>query len=161
MSELIAGKTFPWEHIAGFYLRVQSFLPFVAVSGDRVARPKLGIYGLVLAELPNPDIEQEERVISLPIENVSDYKSMCRANLDEGLAAGSNELVVFYEPRKGFFGRRKPSFHVAAYPTGTWQSFFEAVMRYEAQKFPWPQALFVYQPGNVVAFPGSANLFSA
>lgn len=161
MSELIAGKTFPWEHIAGFYLRVRSFMPFATVSGDRIGVPKLGAYGLALAELPNPDLGPHERVISLPVENVSDYKSLYRAHLDAGVKAGSNELVVLYEPRKGFFGGRKPSFHVAAYPAGTWQSFFEAVERPESQNFRWPQALFLYQPGEIAAFPASANLFSA
>lgn len=163
MSEgpkLIAGKTFPWEYIAGYYLRLHSFTPFAEVSGDRVGSAILGAYGIAEAELPNPDIEPRQRVVTLPIEHKSDYKSLYRAHLDAGVKAGRNELVLLYEHRRGVFGGHKASFHVAAYPAGTWQGFFDAVSKYAADQFRWPQALFLYQPSNTTAFPARGNLFS-
>ncbi len=160
MSELVAGKNFPWEYVTGFYLRLDSFLRFAEMSGERVGRAMLGAYGLVGAELANPDVEPEQRVVTLPVENKSDYKSLYRAYLDSGVKAGTNELVLLYENRRGIFGGRKASFHVAAYPVGTWQRFFDAVDKYASQEFHWPKALFLYQPSDTAAFPASGNLFS-
>ncbi len=160
MSELVAGKTFPWEYVARFYLRLHSFLPFAEVSGERVGAATLGAYGLAQAELPNPDVEPQQRIVTLPVENKSDYKSLYRAHLDAGVKAGTHELVLLYENRRGLFGGRKPSFHVAAYPAGTWKGFFDAVERYTSDQFRWPKALFLYQPSDIAAFPASANLFS-
>ena len=160
MSELVAGKNFPWEYVAGFYLRLHSFVRLAEVSGERVGPATFGIYGLVGAELPNPDVEPEQRIVTLPVENKSDYKSLYLAYLDSGIKAGTNELVLLYEHRRGIFGGRKPSFHVAAYPAGTWQRFFEAVQKYTPDQFRWPKALFLYQPSHTTAFPASSNLFS-
>src|SRR5262249_1465041 len=64
----IAGKQFPWEYISGGCLRLDSFLPFSKVDGDSVEPAKLGAFGLVIAELPNPDVSPEQRRITLPIE---------------------------------------------------------------------------------------------
>ena len=100
-------------------------------------------------------------MVNLPIEEKSDYKSIYRAHHDRGVQAGTNELVLLYEHRKGFLGRRKPSFHVAAYPSGTWEGFFDAVSRYAVSEFQWPEALFLYQPSATNAFPANKNLFSS
>jgi hypothetical protein len=160
MSDLIAGKNFPWTFIAGHFLRLHSFMPFAPVSGETVGSPQLGIYALSTAELANPDVTPEQRIVTLPIENKSDYKSLYRAHLDSGLRVGTNELVLLFENRRGIFGGRKPSFHVAAYPSGTWQKFFDAVANSTSDQFRWPKALFLYQPSNTTVFPSSANLFS-
>jgi hypothetical protein len=157
---LIAGKSFPWQDIAGYYLRVRSFTPFTAVSGDKVGSPLLGAYGLVLVELPNPDVDSQQRAVTLPIEHRSDYKSVYRAHLDSGIKAGTNEVIILYEHRRGFLGRRKPCFHVAAYPTGTWQRFFDAVSNYGPREFQWPEPLFLFQPSSKAAFPAASNIFS-
>lgn len=163
MSEqlkLVAGKTFPWQYVAGYYLRLRSFTPVAEIYGDKVGSPILGAYALADAELPNPDVEPQQRLVTLPIEHHSDYKSLHRAHLDAGVKAGTNELVLLYEHRSGIFGGRKASFHVAAYPAGTWQGFFDAVSKYAADRFRWPQALFLYQPSSTAAFPAGGNLFS-
>ena len=159
-SSLIAGKSFPWHEIAGYYLRVQSFTPFAEISGDKVGSPLLGAYGLVLVELPNPDVDSQQRTVTLPIEHRSDYKSVYRAHLDSGIKAGTNELIMVYEHRRGLFGRRKPCFHVAAHRTGTWQRFFDAVSNYTPNEFQWPEALFLYQPSSKAAFRATSNIFS-
>ncbi len=160
MSDLVAGKNFPWDHVAGFYLRLQSFLPFAEMSGERVGAAKLGAFGLALAELPNPDVDAQQRVVTLPVENKSDYKSLYRAHEDADVKAGRNELVILFENRKGMFGGRKPSFHVAAYPAGTWQGFYDAVERSTSEQFRWPEPLFLYQPSEVAPFPATTNRFS-
>ena len=160
MSELVAGKTFPWKYVARFYLRLDSFLPFAEISGERVGAATLGAYGFVKAELPNPDVEPQQRIVTLPVEDKSDYKSLYRAHLDAGVKAGTNELVLLYEHRRGIFGGRKPSFHVAAYPAGTWSGFFDAVEKSASEQFRWPTALFLYQPSDAAAFPASTNIFS-
>ena len=162
MSEgerLIAGKDFPWEYIAGYYLLFSKLLPLAEVVGTTVRGGALGAYGLATVELPNPDIGADQRIITLPVEQKGDYKSIYYAELDSGVKAGTNELVLLYEARKGWLGRRKPSLHVAAYPTGTWLKFFEAVTNYGSADFQWPNALFLYQPGSVSVFPASRNLF--
>lgn len=161
MSELIAGKNFPWEYISGFFLRVHNFLPFSKIEGDKVGPAMLGAYGLLKAQIPNPDVPPEQRIISLPIESKADYKSLFRAHLDSNVQAKLLELVVLFENRKGFFGGRKPSFHVAAFPEGTWRRFYEAVVDSRSDKFQWPNALFLYQPSNVCVFQSAKNLFSA
>jgi len=122
-EQLVAGKSFPWEYITGFYLRLTNFTPLATIDGDTVGSTAMGAYGLASVELPNPDVEPNQRVVMLPIEQKSDYKSICRAHLDSEVNAGTNELIVLYENRKGFLGRRQPSLHVAAYPNGTWHSF--------------------------------------
>jgi hypothetical protein len=160
MSELIAGKNFPWEYIAGYYLRVHSFMPFAKVAGEQIGPAMLGAYGLLKAELPNPDVQSDQRILTLPVEDKSDFKSIFRAHLDSGVKEGTNELVVMFENRKGFFGGRKSSFHVAAYPAGTWKGFFDAVSNSTSDQFRWPKALFLYQPSSTVAFPAATNIFS-
>lgn len=159
-QELVAGETFPWEYITGFYLCLRSFIPLAEVSGDRVGPAIFGTYGLAKAELPNPDVELDQRVVTLPIKHKSDYKSLCRAHMDAGVKAGSNELILLYEHRRGVFGGHKASFHVAAYPAGTWQGFFDAVGNYTSDQFRWPKALFLYQPSSRTAFPAGRNIFS-
>jgi hypothetical protein len=160
-SRLVAGKSFPWQHIDGYALRVRLFLPFADIEGDKVGSPIMGTYGLINAELPNPDVNPEQRIVQLPIEHKSDYKSVSRAHLDSGVKSGANELIVLYEHRRGMFGGRKPCIHVACYPAGTWQSFFDAVDEYASGEFRWPQPLFLYQPSPNSFFPATTrNLFS-
>lgn len=157
----IAGKHFPWKQISGFCLRLDSFLPFAKVDGDHVGPAVLGAFGLAIVELPNPDIEPEQRLISLPIEYKSDYKSLFRAQLDAGVHNKTNELVVVYEYRRGFLlGGKRACLHVAAFSAGTWKSFFDVVSRYAAKEFRWPTALFLYQPSDTQLFPASGNLFA-
>jgi hypothetical protein len=160
MSELIAGRTLPWEHISGYFLRVHDFLTFAKVEGEAVGPPMLGAYGLLKAQVPNPDILPEQRIIALPVENKSDYKSLFRAHLDSNVQAKHVELVVLFENRRGFFGGRKPSFHVAAFPDGTWKRFYESVENYSSDKFQWPTAYFLYQPSALKVFQCTTNLFS-
>lgn len=159
-DRLIAGKDFPWGYVTGYYLLFSNLLPFATVVGDTVSGKVLGAYGLAHAELPNPDVEPNQRMITLPIENKSDYKSIVRAQLDSGVQAETNELILLFENRKGLFGGRKPSFNVAAYPSGTWLRFFDAVANYKTADFQWPEALYLYQPGDTTAFPASSNLFA-
>jgi len=156
----IAGLNFPWENISGFCLRFVSMMGFAGLEGDRVGSPTLGAYGLAEMELPNPDISAQQRLISVPIKTKGDYKSICRAQLDSGVRDGSIELVIVYEHRRGFFGGAKPGLHVAAYPAGTWEKFFDAVSHYKSQDFVWPSALFLYQPSTTRVFPARNNLFS-
>ena len=157
---LVAGKDFPWEYITGFYLLFSKLYEFAEVAGHLVRGNKfLGAYGVASVELPNPDIDANQRMLRLPIENKSDFKSIVYAQLDSGVKEGANELILLFENRKGIFGGRKPSLHVAVYPTGTWLKFFEAVTNYGGADYQWPNALGLYQPGDVVAFRASRNLF--
>jgi len=110
-------------------------------------------------ELPNPDISAQRRLITVPIKTKGDYKSICRAQLDSGVRDGSIELVIVYEHRRGFFGGAKPGLHVAAYPAGTWEKFFDAVSHYKSQDFVWPSALFLFQPTSTRVFPARNNIF--
>ena len=158
-QSLIAGKNFPWEYITGFYLRLTLFTPFAVINVDTVGSKSLGAYGLAEAELPNPDVEPNQRVVTLPIEQKSDYKSLYRAHLDSGVSAGTNELVIVHENKRGFLGGRQPSLHVAAYPNGTWLGFFEAVTNYRSEDFRWPEPLFLYQPSSTQVFPSTRNLY--
>jgi hypothetical protein len=161
-SGLVAGISFPWEYIAGFYVRLHTFIPLADLVLDRVGPPDLMAgYALANVEMPNPDVEPHQRIVTLPIKHKSDYKSLSRAHLDSGVKAGTNELVLLYEHRRGLLGGRKPSLHVAAYPAGTWSRFFEAVSRYAADQFRWPVAIFLYQPSGKQVFPARVNLFSA
>jgi hypothetical protein len=160
-SGLIAGLSFPLEYIAGYYMRLHTFTPLAELVLDNVGPPGLmGAYALANVELPNPDVEPHQRIITLPIKHKSDYKSLYRANIDSGVKAGTNELVLLYEHRRGFWGGLKPSLHVAAYPAGTWSSFFEVVSHYAVDQFRWPVALFLYQPSSTQAFPSRGNIFS-
>ena len=158
---LVAGKDFPWEYIAGFYLLFSELYAFAEVTGHLVSGNKaFGAYGVASVELPNPDIDANQRMLRLPIENKSDFKSIVYAQLDSGVKEGTNELILLFENRKGWFGGRKPSLHVAVYPTGTWLKVFEAVTNYNGADYQWPNALGLYQPGNVAAFHASRNLFT-
>lgn len=139
---------------------LRRFLPFAELAGSSVKGNKVfGAYGIAIVELANPDVEANRRTITLPVENKSDFKSISFAQLDSGVTDRTNELILLFENKKGIFGSRKPSIHVAAYPTGTWVRFFEAVENYRAEDFQWPDALFLYQPGSLGAFPASRNLF--
>jgi hypothetical protein len=165
-SSLYAGRSFPWKHIAGYYLRVCSFTRFAEVTGDSVGSAGVaGMYGIIKIELPNPDINPEQRIVKLPIQHKSDYKSVYRAHFDSGVKSGANELIVLCEHRRGLLGRRKPCIHVACYPAGTWQGFFNAVDKYASAEFRWPEPLFLYSPSPVAPFPVprkglTKNLFS-
>jgi hypothetical protein len=159
-SMLIAGKSFPWKFINGFYLRVLSFTPFSSIAGDTVSAPVMGNYAILNAELPNPDVDQQQRVITLPVEHRSDFKSLARAYIDKGVNDGSNELVLLYEHRRSMFGGRKPCFHIAAYKVGTWDGFFEAVSKYSTKDYRWPRPLFLFQPSSSRVFPSTTNIFS-
>jgi hypothetical protein len=148
-----AGRDFPWEWIAGYYMRVRKFIPLASLEGDTVGPGALGVYGWIHAELPNPEVDAEQRIMSLPIENKSDYKSISNAYLDSGVKSGANELIILYERRRGLFGTRKPGIHVACYPAGTWQGFFDAVDSYASPEFRWPPPLFLYAPIANGPFP--------
>jgi hypothetical protein len=155
-----AGRDFPWKYVAGFFLRLESFSPFAVIEGDTVKGLPIGSFGLAIVELPNPDVPPEQRLLGLPIEHQSDFKSLSRALLDSGVREKSNEIVLLYEPRRGLFGGKRPCLHLACYPTGTWRTFFDAVSRYASQEFRWPNALFVYQPSSSVVFRSTnENLF--
>ncbi|HEY5504286.1 MAG TPA: hypothetical protein VIK28_03940 [Sedimentisphaerales bacterium] len=159
-TRLMAGTDFPWQQISGFYLRLNSFLAVAEVRGDRVGSAVAGAFGFAIVELPNPDVEPEQRLITLPVQHKSDYKSLFRAQLDAGVRNKTNELVVVYEHRRGFLGGKRACLHVAAYSAGTWKSFFDAVDRYASKDFHWPTALFLYQPSNTQIFPASGNIFA-
>src|SRR6266536_1546407 len=144
--ELTAGINFPWKYIIGYFMCVRSFIPLTKFFGDKVGPSVLGTFGMVYAELPNPDVESQQRIISLPIKHKSDFKSMSKAYIDSGIKNGTNELVLLYEHRRNLFGRPKACFHLAIYPTGTWDTFFEAVANYASQEFKWPRPLIFFQP---------------
>ncbi len=159
-TPLTAGINFPWKYIKEFFMCVRSFDPMVEINGDKVGSPTLGIFGIVNAELPNPDVEPQERILSLPIKHQSDYKSLTRAHIDKGVKNGTNELIILYENRRNLIGQPKACFHVSIYPTGTWNSFFEAVTNYKAQEYRWPRPLILYQPSSNNFFPTTENIFS-
>jgi hypothetical protein len=143
-----AGRDFPWDSIAALYLRVRNFIRYAEIDGDTVGKAMLGNYGSVYAELPTDDVGPEQRIMAIPIENKGDYKSVFRAHLDSGVKSGVNELVVLceYQTRGGLFRTLKPCIHVAGYPAGTWQGFFDVVKRYAPAEFRWPVPLFLYSP---------------
>jgi len=156
---LTAGVHIPWRSIEGFFMCVRSFTRLAQVSGPKVGGSVLGTYGVAQAELPNPDVDPHKRMLSIPIKNKSDYKSFFSAHLDTGVKSGDNELVILYEHRKNLLGGRRPCFHVAIYPTGTWNNFFQAVANYQAQEFKWPRPLILYQPSPTNVFPTTKNIF--
>ena len=158
-QSLIAGKDFPWEHITGVYSRLTHFTKIAVINGNAVGSKTLGAYGLAEVELPNPDVELAWRLVTLPIEQKSDYKSLYRAHLDSEVNAGTNELVVVHENKRGFLGGRQPSLHVAAYPNGTWLGFFEAGHNPRSDDFRWHEPLFLYQPSSTQVFPSTRNLY--
>jgi hypothetical protein len=142
-----AGISFAWEHIAGYYMRMRKFIPVSIIEGDNVGPKSPAGYGVIHAELPNPSVDPEQRIIAISIENKSDYKSVFRAHLDPGLKSEVNEVIIFCEYQsRGLFGTLKPLIHVAGYPAGTWQGFFDAVERYASAEFRWPPPLFLYSP---------------
>jgi hypothetical protein len=159
-TQLTAGIHFPWKNITGFFMCVRSFTPFVEILGDKVGASILGAFGVVNAELPNPDVEPQQRILSLPIKHKSDFKSISRAYMDSGIKNGTNELIILYEHRRNLFGQPKACFHLAIYPTGTWNSFFAAVSNYKAQEFLWPSPLILFQPSTTNIFPKTKNIFS-
>lgn len=160
LPQLHAGIHFPWKQLEGIFMRLDRFTPFSPLDGDKVHGKIMNAYGLAIVELPNPDVTPEQRMVVVPIENPSDYKSVHRAHVDRGIKSGENELILLFEDRRGLFGR-KPSIHVGAFPKGTWAAFFAAVERYEAQQFPWPDALFRYSPSVLPVFKGPNNIFRA
>ena len=144
-----AGRDFPWDPIAGLYMRVRDFIRYAKVEGDTVGPAMFGKYGSIYAELPTDDVGPEQRIVAIPIENKGDYKSVFRAHLDSGLKSGVHELVVMceYQTRTGLFRKQlQPCIHVAGYPAGTWQGFFDAVKRFAPAEFHWPPPLFLYSP---------------
>ncbi len=153
----IAGHDVPWERVSGFFLRLESFRPYAQQVGGQVGPDS---FGLAIAELPDPDLEPAQRLFGLPIEHQSDYRSLVGAHLDDGVRDAATELIVLYEPRRGLLGGKRACLHVAAYPAGTWEAFFDAVSRYAAEEFCWPNALFLYQPGATKVFPCKINRFA-
>jgi hypothetical protein len=151
-STLQAEIDFSWEWIAGHYMRVRKFVPFVKIQGDTVGPRTILGYGYIYAELPAPDVRPEQRVVCLKIQHKSDFKSISNAHLDSGVRSGANELIILYEYRRGLFGTPKPCIHVAGYPAGTWQGFFEAVDRYASGEFRWPPPLFLTHRPHGVRF---------
>jgi hypothetical protein len=142
-----AGRDFLWDSIAGLYMRERSFVRFANVDGDTVGPPLIRTYGVINAELPTDDVGSEQRIVAIPIENKSDYKSVFRAHLDSGVKSGIHELVLMCEYQtRTLFRTLKPCIHVAAYPAGTWQGFFDAVKRFASAEFRWPPPLFLYSP---------------
>ena len=121
----------------------------------------MGSYGFVTAELPNPDVEPSQRIITLPIKHKNDYSSIYKAFIDTGVKTGTNELVLVYEHRRNLFGRHKACIHLAAYPKGTWNTFFEAVTNYAAKEFQWPIPLFLFRPSTTRIFPNTLNDLSS
>lgn len=158
-TELIAGINFPWKYVEGLFMCVRSFTPLTKIVVDKVESSVLGTFGFVNAELPNPDVQPSQRIISLPIKNKSDYKSISRAHFDTGIKNGTHELVIIYEHRRNLFGGHKACFHVALYATGTWNYFFDAVANYKSQEFKWPRPLILYQPSTTNIFPTTKNIF--
>lgn len=158
-TQLTAGINFDWKYIKFLFMRVNSFIPLARIDVDTVGDSIMGTYGIVTAELPNPDVKPEQRIIKLPILNKSDYKSISRAHTDSGIKNGANELVIIYENRKNLFGGHEASFHVAIYPSGTWNDFYKAVANYKSQEFIWPRPLILYQPSNTNIFPTTKNIF--
>ena len=154
----MAGIDFRWEWIAGLHMRLRKFMPLVKIDGDIVGPRTILGYGFINAELPNPDVQPEQRIISLRIQHKSDFKSISNAHLDRGVRSGANELIILYEHRRGLFGTPKPCIHVAGYPVGTWQGFVDAVDRYAPAEFRWPPPLFVYEPTDWRVFPPTKGL---
>lgn len=157
-APIISGKN--WKYVSRYFMCARSFTPLSQFFGDKVGSSVLGTFGFVCTELPNPDVELQTRIIKLPIENKSDYKSIYKAYNDKGVKDGINEVVLIYEERRNLFGRPKACFHVAIYRTGTWSEFFEAVKNYSAHEFIWPRPLILFQPSSTNIFPTSRNIFS-
>jgi hypothetical protein len=107
-STLQAGIDFRWEWIAGYYMRVRKSIPFATIEGDTVGPPTVIGYGYIIAELPNPEVHPEQRIVCLKIQHKSDFKSISNAHLDRGVKSGANELIILYEHRRGLFGTPKP-----------------------------------------------------
>ena len=154
-----AGMHFPIKQLDGLYMRLDKFMALATLDGDTVGCKFIGAYGLAVVEVSNTDVEPDERLVTLPFEHVSDYKSVHRAYQSRGIKSREEELILFYEHRTGLFGSRKPSIHVGAFLQGTWIAYMEYVARYEAKKFAWPDALFHYQPTSLPAFNGPNNIF--
>jgi len=157
--ELTAGMNFPWKYIEGHFMLVRSFIPLTQIVGDKVGTSVLGAFGIINAELPNPDVQHSQRIVALPIKNKSDYKSLSRAHIDSGIKNGTNELIILYQHRRNLLGGTKPCFHVALYPSGTWSKFFDAVTKYKSQEFKWTQPLILYQPSSSNVFPSTKHIF--
>jgi hypothetical protein len=153
-APMVGSGPLTWKWLHGHYLRFASFLDLGEFGGGGL----LG-FGIVTAELPNLDVEPEQRFIKFIIQDKSDYESLTHAQIDRGARDGTNELLLAYEYRRGLFGGRRPCLHVAAYPAGTWTSFLDAVSKYAAKAFRWPNALFKYQPSNTQVFPATENIF--
>jgi len=157
--ELTTGINFPWKYIEGLFMLVRSFTPLTQIVGDKVGTSVLRTFGVVNAELPNPDVQPSQRIVSLPIKNKSDYKSISRAHIDSGIKNGTNELIILYEHRRNLLGGLRPCLHVALYPSGTWNKFFDAVANYTSQEFKWTNPLILYQPSSSNVFPSTKNIF--
>ena len=104
-------------------------------------------------------MQPSQRIVSLPIKNKSDYKSISRAHIDSGIKNGTNELIILYEHRRNLLGGLRPCLHVALYPSGTWNKFFDAVANYTSQEFKWTNPLILYQPSSSNVFPSTKNIF--
>ena len=149
----MAGKSFPWKYIDGYYLRVRLFTRFAEMEGDSVGSGVLGVYGVINAELPNPDVNPEQRIVSVLIEHRA-TTSPCTGRIL--ILASSQEPMSWSlctSTGEAYFGRRKPSIYVACYPAGTWQGFSNAVEKYASAEFRWPEPFFLYAPSPNAPFP--------
>lgn len=155
----IAGRDFSWKHIEGYFMCVLFFDALVEMGFDgKIGSPILNAYGFLYVELPNPDVDRENRILSLPVENKKDYKSLYSAAFDKGLMNGENEFIVVYQHRRNLLRRPKPCFHIAIYEKGIFDAFFEKVSNYESHKFSWPEPLVLFQPHSRSVFPKTSNL---
>ena len=159
--ELIAGKDFPWNYIERYFMLMHGLNQFAVVQGEDPGRPVMGAYGLVRVELPNPDVDENQRRMLLPVEHGDDYLVLSRMLFDKTYQAGDSELVVLYLRKRNLLGRPRPSVHAALYPSGTWQSFFDAVENYRPNDFTWPPPLLQYEASGPDVFPESNNRVSA
>lgn len=159
MQELVAGQNVPWKWMHGHFTKVVSFTRLAQFLGEKIGESVMGTYGFVDVELPNPDVSTDKRVISLPIKNKSDYRSLHMAYTDRHVKDGSFEVHLGYEHRRTLLGGFKPCFHIAVYPVGTWQAFYDLVDAYRPKEFTWPKPLFMFQPSNTQVFPMSNNIF--
>lgn len=55
-SPPMAGKSFPWKYIDGYYLRVRLFTRFAEMEGDSVGSGVLGVYGVSMPRFRIPTL---------------------------------------------------------------------------------------------------------
>ena len=158
--QITAGIDFPIKHIMGYYMLVRNFVPLTSIDiNDKVGNAIMGAYGMVHAELPNPDVDESQRLLCIPIKNKSDFKSLQTGYNDKNVQSGDNELVLLYQQRNTFLSAPKASIHLAIYPTGTWLRYFAAVSDYASKEFKWGKPYVKFQPSSINVFPETTNIF--